>query len=60
MIKGLGDMVVEWIWRLCNMYLENGEVPEDWRSAVIVQMDKDKVERNGWKNACGDIRELSP
>ena len=42
------------------MYLENGEVPEDWRSAVIVQMDKDKVERNGWKNACGDIRELSP
>ena len=34
MIKGGGDRVVDWIWRLCNMAFESGVVPEDWRSAV--------------------------
>ena len=34
MIKGGGDMVVNWIWRLCNMAFENGVVPKDWRSAM--------------------------
>ena len=29
MIKGGGDRVVEWIWRLCNMAFESGVVPED-------------------------------
>ena len=29
MIKGGGDRVVEWIWRLCNMTFESGVVPED-------------------------------
>ena len=29
MIKGGGDRVVEWIWRLCNMAFEIGVVPED-------------------------------
>ena len=28
-IKGGGDRVVDWIWRLCNMAFENGVVPED-------------------------------
>ena len=28
--------MVDWIWRPCNMAFENGVVPEDWRSAVIV------------------------
>ena len=36
MIKGGGDRVVDWIWRLCNMAFENGVVPEDWSSIVIV------------------------
>ena len=36
MIKGGGDRVVGWIWRLCNMTFQSGIVPEDWRSAVIV------------------------
>ena len=36
MIKGGGDKVVDWIWRLCNMAFENGGVSEDWRSVVIV------------------------
>ena len=36
MIKGGGDCVVDWIWRLCNMGFESGVVPEDWRSVVNV------------------------
>ena len=44
MIKGRGNRVVGWIWRLCNMGFESG-VPEDWRSAVIVQLYKSKGKR---------------
>ena len=50
MIKGVGDRVVEWIWRLCNMAFESGVVPEDWRSAVIVPLYKSKRERTERKN----------
>ena len=46
MIKGEGDRVVDWIWRLCNMAFESGFVSEDWRSAVIVLLYKGKGERN--------------
>ena len=36
MIKGGGERVVDWIWRLCNIAFERG-VLEDLRSAVIFQ-----------------------
>ena len=42
MIKGEGDRVVDWIWRLCNMFFESDIVPEDWRSTVIVPLYKGK------------------
>ena len=29
MIKGGGDKMVDWIWRLCYMAFESGIVPED-------------------------------
>ena len=29
MIKNGGNMVVEWIWSLCNMVVESGVVPEN-------------------------------
>ena len=45
MIKGAGNRVVDWIWRLCNMDFECGVVPEDWRSAVIIPLYKGKRER---------------
>ena len=35
MIKGLGDIVDDWVWRLRNMAIERAVVPEDWISAVI-------------------------
>ena len=40
MIKGGGDRVVGWIWRLCNSAFESGVEPEEWRSAVIVPLYK--------------------
>ena len=53
MIKGVGDRVVDYIWRLCNMAFENGVVPEHWRSAVIVPLYKGKGKRNECKNYRG-------
>ena len=35
-IKGGGDRVVDWIWRLCNMVFDSGVASEEWRSAVII------------------------
>ena len=46
MIKGGGDRVVDWIWRLCNVAFESGVVPTYWRSAMIVPLYKGKGERN--------------
>ena len=45
MLKGGGNMVVDWIWSLCNMAFENGELPKDLRSTVVVQLYKGKGER---------------
>ena len=28
-IKGGGDRVVDWIWKLCNITFESGVVPDD-------------------------------
>ena len=50
MIKGGGDRVVDWIWRLCNMTFESGVMPEDWRSVMIVLLYKGKGERIECKN----------
>ena len=52
-IKGGGDRVVDWIWRLCNMAFESEVVPEDWRSAMIVPPYKGKGERTECKNCRG-------
>ena len=33
-MKGGGDGIGDWIWRLCNMAYKSGDVLEYWRSAV--------------------------
>ena len=38
MLKGEGDMLVNWIWWLCNMAIESDVLPEDWRSTVIIPL----------------------
>ena len=50
MVKGGGDVVVDWIWKLCNMAFESGVVPKDLRSAVIVPLHKGKGEIIKCKN----------
>ena len=44
MVKSGGDVVVDWIWKLCNMTFEGGVVPEGLRSSVIVPLHKGKGE----------------
>ena len=44
MIKGGGNRVVDWIWRLRNMAFESGVVPDDWKFAVVVPLYKGKGE----------------
>ena len=52
-VKGGCDMVVDWMWRLCNMAFESGLVPEDWRYVLIVPLYKGKGERTESKNCRG-------
>ena len=42
MIKGGGDMIVDWIWMLSIMAFRSGVVSEDWRTAMIVSMSRVK------------------
>ena len=44
MIKGGGDALLDLIWRLYNLAFEN-VMPEEWRSAIIVPLYKNKGER---------------
>ena len=53
MLKGGGNMVMNWVWRLCNMAFESGVVPEDSRSAMIVPLFKGKGERTKCRNYRG-------
>ena len=53
MIKGGGDMVVDWIWRLCNMAFESSAMPKDWRPAVKVPLYKGKGEKTKCRNYRG-------
>ena len=50
MINGVGERVVNWIWRVCNMAFKNIVVPEDCRSAMIILLYKGKGERNECSN----------
>ena len=52
-IKGGGDRMVDWIWRLCNMAFASDVVPEDWRYAVIAPLYKGKGERTECKSYRG-------
>ena len=57
MIKGRGNRVVVWIWRLCNITFES-VVLEDWGSAVIIPLYKAKGETTECTNY-GSISFLS-
>ena len=44
------DMMVNWIWKLCNIAFESDIMPEDLRYAVIVPLHKGKGEMIKFKN----------
>ena len=48
----LGELVLDWVRKLCNMIYESGIVPDDWRSAVIFLLCKGKGEMTKCKSAC--------
>ena len=68
MIKGIGDRVVDWVWRLCNMSFESGVVSEVWRSDEIVPLYKGICKNYRGtsllsgveKNICRDLSRQSP
>ena len=50
MLKGGGDMVMNWIYRLWCMAFESDAVPYEWRSDMIAPLYKGKEERTKcWK-----------
>ncbi len=55
MLKYGGDIVVEWILLICERAWKRGEVPDDWKKAIIVPLYKSK----GNRNECGSYRGIS-
>ncbi|KAK3893161.1 hypothetical protein Pcinc_003002 [Petrolisthes cinctipes] len=55
MLKCGGEVVVEWMLLICTLAWRQGEVPEDWRRAIIVPLYKGK----GSKDECGSYRGIS-
>ncbi len=49
MLKYGGDAVVEWMLLICERAWKIGEVPDDWKKAIIVPLYKGK----GSRSECG-------
>ncbi len=50
----MGDAVVEWMWLTCECARKQGEVPDDWKKAIIVPLYKGK----GSKSECSSYSSL--
>ncbi len=55
MVKHGGDAVVEWLTMICDMTWRQGEVPDEWKKAVMVPLHKGK----GNKDECNNFRGIS-
>jgi hypothetical protein len=53
MIKNGGEIVIDWIWKLCNKAFVEGIVPKDWSRAVIVPLYKGKGDKGNCRNYRG-------
>ena len=54
-LKQGGGAIIEWLVRLLDTCFVAGEVPADWRMAVIIPIYKGK----GDKHVCGNFRGIS-
>ena len=50
MVKHGGDAVVEWIAMICDLAWRQGEVPDEWRKAIIVPQHTGKSCRSNCNN----------
>ncbi len=55
MVKHGGDAVVEWMSVICDLAWRQGEIPDEWKNAVIVPLYKGK----GNKDECTNYRGIS-
>ncbi len=55
MLKYGGDAAVEWMLLICEQAWKKGEVPDDWKKAIIVPLDKGK----GSRSECRSYRGIS-
>ncbi len=55
MMKYEGDAVVEWMLLMCERKWKKGEVPDDWKKAIIVPLYKGK----GSRSECSNYRGIS-
>ncbi len=55
MLKYGGDAVVEWMLLKCERAWKSGEVPDDWKKAIIAPLYKGK----GSRSECGSYRGIS-
>ena len=53
MLKYGGDSIIKWLTRVCMVCLMKGEVPLDWKRAIVVPFYKGKGDRNECKNFRG-------
>ena len=54
MIQATGDIGTQWILDLCNGIVKEGNIPEDWKSSVVLPIYKGK----GDPMECGSYREI--
>ncbi len=54
MMKYGGDAVVEWMLLICERVWKEGEVPDDWKKAIIVPLYKGKGSRSECSSYRGD------
>ena len=54
MLKGAGDVGVDWLTDLCNSVIRERKIPEDWRRSILVPVYK----RKGEQLECGSCRAI--
>jgi len=54
MIQSTGDIGTQWILDLCNVFVNEGCIPEDWKSSMVLPVYKGK----GDPMECGSHREI--
>ena len=46
MMKAEGEVAVRWLCSIANVAWKTGAVPEDWKKALVIPVQKREVKRN--------------